>query len=173
MECPPLLYPMKSEPAEPTTDPLAADNDLLQNSAEEPIFHCNLCGEMFSSEKDLKDHKLTHAKCRVCSESFQSDEAKNEHERLHYSAKAGFLYCLICKVDVKNRDHFNIHAGEFRHEFIGFLFFLLNFEVVLSLLECFFFEMGSSTSFVRWSVCILLFGFVEDEKIIWEYICSI
>lgn len=114
MDRPPLLEPIKSEPV----DPLSCDNnDLLQNSSEEPIFHCTICGEMFTTEKDLNGHRQTHAKCRICMEFFQTEDMKNDHEKLHYNTKPGFYYCLVCKVTVKSRDHFNIHAGKFRRLF--------------------------------------------------------
>lgn len=111
MDLPPELVPIKSEPLD--RDPLFCDsNDLLQNSAEEPLFHCSVCGEMFSSEMDLNSHKETHARCRVCMESFQSEELMDNHEKLHYSSKPGFYYCLLCKISVKCKDHFNAHAGK-------------------------------------------------------------
>lgn len=111
MEFPPQLYPIKIEPVEITVDP-STENSLLQNSAEEPIFHCNICGEMFSSEKDMDEHKQVHARCRLCMECFLSEEAKSEHERMHYNTKPGCYYCLVCKVSVTSKDHFNIHTGE-------------------------------------------------------------
>lgn len=112
---PPQLEAVKLEPTDPPSgDPLASEPGLLQNFSEEPIFHCEICGEMFSSEKALAGHRQTHVKCRLCGESFQSEEAKNEHERLHFGTKAGYYYCLVCKVAVRSKDHFNIHMGEFR-----------------------------------------------------------
>lgn len=111
MESPPQLFPMKTEPVDVPAEP-STENSLLQNTAEEPIFHCTICGEMFSSEKDLDGHKQMHARCRLCKECFLSEEAKNEHERLHYKTTPGCYYCLVCKVSVKSKDHFNIHTGE-------------------------------------------------------------
>lgn len=119
MELPPLLIPIKSEPPPPTDSSFHSENDnLLQNSSEEPIFHCNICDEMYSCEKELNKHKQIHTRCRVCLEKFSSDDVKNEHEKLHYSTKPGYYRCLVCKVSVKHRDHFNIHAGKLLQLFV-------------------------------------------------------
>lgn len=114
MERPPELVPIKSEPQDNTqSDPLLFDNDLLQNTAEEPIFHCNICGEMFSQQKDLENHKQMHVTCSLCSDTFESVEKKKAHEMLHYNARPGYFHCLICKTTVTSKDHFRAHNGKF------------------------------------------------------------
>ncbi|XP_048740700.2 zinc finger protein Xfin-like [Ostrea edulis] len=87
-------------------------------------FMCEKCNFVFTSEENLKDHKIDHSEkikfqCEICEKSFKNSNTWKRHTRAHIDPKP--FICQICKRKF-GREHdmrrhvIRMHSGERRYQ---------------------------------------------------------
>ncbi|KAI9334299.1 hypothetical protein BDR26DRAFT_937045 [Obelidium mucronatum] len=92
--------------------PAELPQHMLYNHMGNREFACKTCEEKFSSQKELRDHNLTHMSkqymCPICSKLFASANLLQSHGLVHTSEKP--YQCLQCPATFKRSEYLRQHA---------------------------------------------------------------
>ncbi|KAJ8303068.1 hypothetical protein KUTeg_019464 [Tegillarca granosa] len=107
--------------------------------SEKVSLACMFCSQTFKNRADLDKHVKIHSnggsqKCNICDQIFPTSSILAEHKLTHCKIQYGNL-CVLCKIPLKNEEHFYVHTQEHGYQNSGFMQCLICRQTLSSMVE--------------------------------------